>query len=173
MADDVTLLAGANNSGKTSLIELFENILNTAKTEYCVSDIPVTLSKEWVDQAYSMFINHFEKNEDREKTIQAIVNDLFYLDVIPGKEKLLISPTVVQIRIDYEVDEDIRNFADYIMDFDPDQCSIYFEYSFEVTSTTFSQSLDKDFEKLRSRYEKLSEDRDQITKIGFFKEKKY
>ncbi|GAB6926196.1 ATP-dependent endonuclease [Paenibacillus sp. JCM 10914] len=171
LADDVTLLAGANNSGKTSLIELLENILNTAKTEYCVSDIPVALSKEWVDQAYSIFIKHFERNEDREKTIQAIVNDLFCLDAVPGKDKLLVSPTVVKIRVDYEVDEDIRNFADYIMDFDPDQCSIYFEYSFEVTSATFSQSLDKDFEKLRSRYEKLSEERDKITKVGFFKEK--
>ncbi|MFB5269843.1 AAA family ATPase [Paenibacillus enshidis] len=171
LADDVTLLAGANNSGKTSLIELLENILNSSKTEFCVSDIPVTLSKEWVDQAYSIFINHFEKNDDREKTIQAIVNDLFCLDAAPGKEKLLILPTVVQLRVDYETNEEIGDFADYIMDLDLNHCSIYFEYSFEVTSTTFSQSLDKDFEKLKSRYEKLSGEKDQNTKMGFFKEK--
>ncbi|WGD97717.2 AAA family ATPase [Bacillus safensis] len=171
LADDVTLLAGANNSGKTSLIEFLENILNSSKTEFCVSDIPVTLSKEWVDQAYSIFINHFEKNDDREKTIQAIVNDLFCLDATAGKEKLLILPTVVQLRVDYETNEEIGDFADYIMDLDLNHCSIYFEYSFEVTSTTFSQSLDKDFEKLKSRYEKLSGEKDQNTKLGFFKEK--
>jgi len=55
LTDDITLLAGANNSGKTSLINLIVSILESGKTSFSVSDIPVTESKKWVDDAYPIF----------------------------------------------------------------------------------------------------------------------
>ncbi|MFC6652736.1 AAA family ATPase [Paenibacillus rhizoplanae] len=49
LMDDITLLAGANNSGKTSFIDLLGCIFNVGKTSFCVSDIPVKLSKNgWI-----------------------------------------------------------------------------------------------------------------------------
>ena len=36
----ITVLAGANNSGKTSLITLIKNVFNDDKSHYCESDIP-------------------------------------------------------------------------------------------------------------------------------------
>lgn len=45
MANDITLLAGANNSGKTSIINLMGSIMQNGKTPFFISDIPVKLSK--------------------------------------------------------------------------------------------------------------------------------
>lgn len=40
--DGITILAGANNSGKTSIITLIKNVFNDDKSNYCESDIPVS-----------------------------------------------------------------------------------------------------------------------------------
>lgn len=40
MEDDITVIAGANNSGKTSIVELFNYVFN-AKGALCSDDFPV------------------------------------------------------------------------------------------------------------------------------------
>lgn len=171
LTDDITLLAGANNSGKTSLIELLGSILETGKTSFSVSDIPVALSKEWVDKAYPIYSKHFDKNEDKDTTVKALVNELFSLDSSCVEAEVLIPSTLVKFRIDYELNDDIRNYADYIMDFDPNKRSIYFDYSFEVTPTSFGQAFEHNYDKLKSRYEKIDHRDTNAAKVKFFKEK--
>lgn len=46
MEDDITVIAGANNSGKTSIVELFNYVFN-AKGALCSDDFPVYESQEW------------------------------------------------------------------------------------------------------------------------------
>lgn len=53
MEDDITVIAGANNSGKTSIVELFNYVFN-AKGALCSDDFPVYESQEW----YSLSFNH-------------------------------------------------------------------------------------------------------------------
>lgn len=171
LTDDITLLAGANNSGKTSLIELLEDILCTGRASFSISDIPVTLSKEWIDRAYPIFNAHFVKNQDKDSTVQAILNDFFPEGTLDEEQGVFVPPTRVRLRIDYELTDDIRNYSDYMMDLDPTQYSIYFEYSFEVNLTTFKEALEKEYDKLKSRYDRI-DDRDGDTeKVRFFKEK--
>lgn len=45
MEDDITVIAGANNSGKTSIVELFNYVFN-AKGALCSDDFPVYESQE-------------------------------------------------------------------------------------------------------------------------------
>ena len=47
--EGVTILAGANNSGKTSLITLIKNIFTSEKIDYSMSDIPAKNMKAWID----------------------------------------------------------------------------------------------------------------------------
>jgi len=61
---DITLLAGANNSGKTSLIELLCSILGNTRVPYSVSNIPVKLAKAWCDQVYPIFSECFSEGRD-------------------------------------------------------------------------------------------------------------
>lgn len=172
LTDDITLLAGANNSGKTSLINLIVSILESGKTSFSVSDIPVTESKKWVDDAYPIFSQCFDKNLDKEQTIRMIVNELFSLEQAIPKLSILIPPTLVKFRVDYTVSDDIRNFADYIMDFDSNKFSFYFLYSFHVTPTSLGQAIDKDYDKLKVRYEKIhNSGSDDTAKVELLKEK--
>lgn len=171
LTDDITLLAGANNSGKTSLIELLGSILGMGKTSFSVSDIPVSLSKEWVDKVYPLISKYFNENTDKDTTIKAVVNELFSLDPSNLESEVLIPPTVVKFKIDYELNDDIRNYADYMMDFDPNKSSIYFEYSFEVTSTSVTKAFEHDYDKLKNRYEKIDDKNIENAKVSIFKEK--
>ncbi len=171
MTDDITLLAGANNSGKTSLINLLESILVSIKASFSVSDIPVVNSKRWTDLAYPIFSECFDKNLDKDQTIKNIVNKLFSLEPPIPKENVLIPPTLVKLRIDYALSDDIRNFADYIMDFDSDKHSFYFVYSFHAIPTSMGQALEKDYDKLKSRYEKIKVNSTDSVKVELLKEK--
>jgi putative ATP-dependent endonuclease of OLD family len=168
--DDITLLAGANNSGKTSLIDLFEGILICNKNFFSVSDIPVEKAKDWIDLAYPIFTQYFDANLDKDETIKAIVNKLFSLEP-PNPESILIPPTLIKFKIDYAVEDDIRNFADYTMDLNPDNQSFYFLYSFRSTPTSLGQALENDYDKLKLRYTKITDETIEIAKVELLKEK--
>ena len=40
MEENITVIAGANNSGKTSLVELFNAVFGSAKGKLCADDLP-------------------------------------------------------------------------------------------------------------------------------------
>src|SRR5680860_1832249 len=80
--DDITLLAGANNSGKTSLIDLLCGILGNNRVHYSVTNIPVTLAKAWCDQVYPIFSECFHAGLEKEKTISEIVKK-----IIPSEQE--------------------------------------------------------------------------------------
>lgn len=169
--DDITLLAGPNNSGKTSLIDLLYGILGNNRVPYSVSDIPVTLAKTWCDQVYPIFSECFSEGFEKEKTISEIVKKIFPTEQEPPVPGILIPPTSVKFRIDYSEGEDIRCFADYIMDFDSEKRSFYFIYTFQPIAVTFGQALEKDYDKLKSRYIKIANPETEMNKVELLKEK--
>lgn len=170
MADDVTLLAGANNSGKTSMINLIGSIMQNGKTPFFISDIPVRLSKQWVDEVYETFILCFKEGDDQLSTVERIINKLFSTELFNLECDLIIPATSIRFRIDYSEEDDIRKFADFIMDLNPDNKSFYFEYSFQPTYVSFGQALEENYKKLYARYKKIHSSKDPTLKIRQFKE---
>ncbi|MDR7856819.1 AAA family ATPase [Tissierella sp.] len=169
--NDVTLLAGANNSGKTSLIDLLCSVIGSNRVSYSVSDIPVILAKAWCDKIYPIICGYFDAQLDKEKTISEIVEAIFQTGEESGIPEMLVPPTQVRFRIDYSTTDDIRNFADYIMDFDSEKRSFYFVYTFKPTAKSLEVSLEKDYDKLKSRYSKITNPDTEIDKIELLKEK--
>jgi len=169
--DDITLLAGANNSGKTSLIDLLCGILGNNRVPYSVTNIPVTLAKAWCDQVYPIFSECFHAGLEKEKTISEIVKKIIPSEQEPPVPGILVPPTSVKFCIDYSADEDIRNFADYIMDFDSEKHSCYFIYTFKPTTVSFGKALEKDYDKLKSRYTKIVNPDTETNKVELLKEK--
>lgn len=102
--DDVTILAGANNSGKTSLITLIRNMMSKEQVTYSESDIPAKNMRVWIDKVYPLFKNFFTNDNG----IDAIETEL--LDkILPESdkdEKLVIKTTEVYIQVVYNVLED-------------------------------------------------------------------
>ena len=130
--EGVTILAGANNSGKTSLINLIKNIFVDEKTEYNMSDIPAGNMQEWIEDAYIVFRDFFtseklEEDIDRELIESFIPKD----EALP---KRLMKTTSVKIHVSYDPDnDDIKLFADYIMDLDDEKHDFYFLFTYEIS----------------------------------------
>ena len=71
--DDLTILAGPNNSGKTSFISLLKGILDDNKLHYTHHDIPIELSSEWQNLMFDVCSQFFSN----EGTAEAVIQSLF------------------------------------------------------------------------------------------------
>ena len=122
----VTILAGANNSGKTSLITLVKNVFSSEKNNYALSDIPAQNMKCWITCVYPIFYNFFSKEPSKESVEKEFVNILFPKEFGPS---LFINTTSIKIHVSYDSNnDDIKMFADYIMDLDYEKNDFYFLY---------------------------------------------
>lgn len=103
--DDVTIIAGANNSGKTSLISLIKNMISSEKIIYAESDIPAENMKVWIDKVFPLFKDFFDKGK-----IEEVETDLIekILPLSDDEEKILLKTTEVYMQIDYnDIEDDI------------------------------------------------------------------
>lgn len=159
--DGITVLAGANNSGKTSLITLIKNVFMDEKSVYSESDIPARNLQKWVESVYPLFESFFLAGHSAEKVEEELVEL-----ILPGdesKHQNTIETTRVTVHVSYDpLTDDIKLFADYIMDLDEKKHDFFFEYFFEVKRSKFIQSVSKEYEKLKKRFEEIQEDRTKI-----------
>ena len=159
--DNVTILAGANNCGKTSLITLIKNMVDEKKTAYSEADIPARNMKKWIDQAYPIFEAFFQNDLGIDKLESELVDKILPEQGI----QITLKTTKIYIQVDYdEKCDDIKLFADYIMDLDEKQHSFYFIYAFEINRSTFSKNLTDDFEKIEKRFSDLQEPNKDLKK---------
>lgn len=155
----VTILAGANNSGKTSLITLVKNIFSSEKNNYALSDIPAQSMKSWITCVYPIFYNFFENEVSIEFIEKELVNILFPKDFGPS---LLINTTSIKIHVSYDSnDDDIKLFADYIMDLDDEKSDFYFLYNYEINRTKFTRLIMDNYTKLKNRVDAIKADKSQ------------
>lgn len=149
---DTTILAGPNNSGKTTIILLLKRILSEKVFTIGKDDIPVFDVNEWISKVYPIFKNKIttEIEQENEVVIKNILDELFPLE--EKTKKIIIPECLVKLQIDYNDSDDIRCFANYIMDFDEDKNSFYFLYRVEFNQTFFTKLVTKNFEKLKSKF---------------------
>ena len=124
MQDSLTVLAGPNNSGKTTLISVLKGMFCDKKLSFNYSDIPVNLSLAWLEKILPIFqqiMIEFNKEEGIREIINKIsVDDRFIDDYIMDSFQ-------AQIQVDYNPEcDDIQYFADYLMDLDDTKHFILF-----------------------------------------------
>ena len=159
--DGITVLAGANNSGKTSLITLIKNVFMDEKSVYSESDIPARNLQKWVESVYPLFESFFLSGNSAEKVEEELVELILSGD--ESKHQNTIETTRVTVHVSYDpLTDDIKLSADYIMDLDEKKHDFFFEYFFEVKRSKFIQSVSKEYEKLKKRFEEIQEDRTKI-----------
>lgn len=138
--DDLTILAGPNNSGKTTFISLLKGIFDDNKLRYTHHDIPVKLSSEWQSKMFDACKHVFPKAGTSDAVIQTLLEKISSDGQI--QTEYLIPPCEVRIEISYNPDtDDIRNFAEYIMDLDESQHTFYFLYTFSLSLSSFRKNL--------------------------------
>lgn len=157
---DITVLAGPNNSGKTTFISLIKGVLSDSKLKYSYSDIPVSQVTQWQKLIFPVFMESFSANKKDEQ----VIDDIFSKITCDGmlKPEYCIDPCKIKIEVVYNPEEDdIRHFAEYIMDLDESQHSFYFIYTFSFNLLSFKKLLLQYFEKINTRFASYSEKQDE------------
>lgn len=158
----ITVLAGANNSGKTSLITLIKNVFNDEKSMYCESDIPAKNMQDWINQVYPIFEAFFTGASTSEKIEDDLVENI--LPKEDEEHQICIKTTYLRVHVSYDSNfDDIKLFADYIMDLDENKHDFYFEYYYEIKRTKFIKAISNEFEKIKKRFEEIRDDRTNLT----------
>ena len=122
MEDNVTVIAGANNSGKTSLVELFNAVFGSQKGKFRKEDIPVEECHKWSKEVYPIFAGAFQSGKKQEENLKDIFDQIE--SIAKPEDSLLIPPITLEVQVDYDKDrDDIRCFADSIMEFSPENTS--------------------------------------------------
>ena len=163
MEENITVIAGANNSGKTSLVELFNAVFGSAKGKLCADDLPAIECQKWSSEFYSKASTSFLSEKTKEEIIFDICELIFPLD--SADTAVIMPPLELRIQIDYDDEDDIRNFADYIMELDPTNKSFYFIYRYAIDIDAFRGNIDAEFEKLHERFKKLENDAEKDKNI--------
>ena len=167
--DGITVLAGANNSGKTSLITLIKNVFNDEKSIYCESDIPAKNMQKWINIVYPTFEAFFTGDYSVEKIEEDLVEYILPKD--EKKPQICIDTTKIRVHVSYDPDkDDIKLFADYIMDLDEEKHDFFFEYFYEIKRTRFIKAISKEFEKIKKRFDEIQNDKDKLTALTDEKE---
>lgn len=134
----ISILAGPNNSGKTSLVELCRNLFEQNFYSINYSDINV----------HSYYKNKLELIEEIIDIYQENNSKNIFSDNL---EKIFLEYVVnsieVQIQIDYNEQDDIANFANYMMELDITNNSFYFIYRYEFNKKIFIKQIVENFEK--------------------------
>ena len=157
----ITVLAGANNSGKTSLITLIKTVFNDEKTIYCDSDIPAKNMKKWISSVYPLFEAFFLSGQPIDRIDEDLIESILPKD--DSKHQNIIETTKIRVHVSYNpLVDDIILFADYIMDLDENKHDFYFEYYFEVKRYRFIQVISKEYDKLKKRFEEIKEEKSNL-----------
>lgn len=166
MEDNVTVIAGANNSGKTSLVELFNAVFGSQKGKFRKEDIPVEECHKWSKEVYPIFAGAFQSGKKQEENLKDIFDQIE--SIAKPEDSLLIPPITLEVQVDYDKDrDDIRCFADYIMEFSPENTSFYFIYCYEINRQAFRKAVDAAYEKLHTRFRELTGDADEDQRMTY------
>ncbi|MDW8767018.1 AAA family ATPase [Streptococcus suis] len=131
------ILAGANNSGKTSLIQLLDFIFNNSSRKTVrFNDFSIEM-KKLLDQKLEE-LNIDLNNHEKEF--------LEFLNFIEKNIKIS-----VKLCISYKKDESIGLFANYLMDLEEEMASFFFEYVFKFDIDKIKNDFTK--AEVRSKYE--------------------
>lgn len=142
-------------AGKTSIVELFNCVFGSDKEKLSGDDLSVSKCRNWVNGIYTSIIDQFNFSTQKEEITAKICEFIFsYKD---EKNQNIIPPIELKIQIDYDKDkDDIRNFADYLMDFNPESTSFSISHiNTPLMRVYFRKNLDNYYDKLNLRIIKL------------------
>lgn len=127
---NITYLAGANNSGKTSIVDFVKHVLVGKTNKLALEDFPIKSVREMKRKIEEYLITHnnsIDSTELKEKLVEFSDNET--------------SKIGLNLEIGYDEEDNISAFADYLMDLDENNKSFYFRYEFKCDIDSFMKSI--------------------------------
>ena len=170
LQNSLTVLAGPNNSGKTTLISVLKGMFYDKKLRFSYSDIPTNLSTAWVNKILPVFQPIMIKH-DKETGIREIIKQISFNGTFATE--YVMESFQARIQVDYDpVSDNIQYFADYLMDLDETKHSFYFIYTYEPSVSSFEKDLNEQYDKMAARFRNIDnpDGVEKDTKRYFLKE---
>lgn len=157
---NTTTLVGANNSGKTSIVELCEVIFgyrnDMRKIPFTIQDFAIQDFEKWLDNCADDIYQFLKNNSLDTLDIASIANKL--KDLFDGKQEDI--PCIeILIDIEFSEDEDIRNIADFLFFYDKKPKFVHFKYvvSSGINSKEKESRIQSNASYINKAYKKLKE----------------
>lgn len=164
---NTTILAGPNNSGKTSFILLLKRMLSVEKNfSFSKDDFNAYDKYIWSNKMYdilkSLYTNRADKNED--ELIKELTDRMFPIEYeSESKQNVVLPELIIKLQVDYTDSDDISNLASYIMDLDNSHNSIYFIYKIILNKDLFKKEIKNNWRKIYSRLAKNKSNSKQLS----------
>lgn len=164
LQENTTILAGPNNSGKTSFILLLKRMLLEENFAFSKDDFNAYDKYIWSNGIYdilkSIYNNRESKKED--ELIKEISDKIFPIEnESESNHSIFLPEMIVKLQIDYNNHDDISNFANYIMELDNSHNSFYFVYTIILNKDLFKKGIKDNWNKIYSRLDKNESDNKQ------------
>ncbi|WP_193432948.1 AAA family ATPase, partial [Pediococcus damnosus] len=134
---NTSILAGPNNSGKTSLIQLMKRTLSDKKFNFNVADFNAYDQQQWLKQFDSIIDVLKKTNADKLGEKLSTLQD----EMMEEDSKLLIPETITKWQINYSDKDDISKFVNYLMDLKENENSFYFICKITLNISSFLEAI--------------------------------
>jgi len=167
--DNLTFLAGANNSGKTSLIEFFYNIFKGNQKLY-PDDLPIIEFSNWKNDFFKQISEIIKTSSTVEEYVNKLDSALsnFNGEKPKNEDGLIVTklntPTL-NLVISYDKDDDITLLSDYIMELDESINKVYFKFEYSFDKSNFISESSTIYEKFKKIITILESKEDSVEKI--------
>lgn len=165
---NTTTLVGANNSGKTSIVELCEAVFgyrnDMRKIPFTIQDFAIQDFEEWLDNCADDIYQFLKNNSLDTLDITSIANRL--KDLFDRKREGI--PCIeILIDIEFSEDEDIRNIADYLFFYDKKPKFVHFKYvvSSGINGKEKESRIQSNASYINKAYKKLKETIEQSVQV--------
>lgn len=147
LENDITLIAGPNNSGKTSIIEVLKFLLTDNKDKIELSEINTKKLNEWIENFFEKYKLILEKNLKDDILIEEITT--FFINNSLNSEEIL---PVVCLEVGY--DKKIDNLTDIIrFTYELGESnSVFFKYKCILNEEKFKKLLIDNNKKILKRF---------------------
>lgn len=162
--EKLTVVAGANNSGKTSIMELIRNVLGKEKVHFKTEDVPVKNIVSWIQEVQPVFEYVFSDNTTDEENFSTRVLDKFIVRNEFEEEHIRKEYCLPELKIkicvvyDKETD-DIQKYAECLMDLDSQKNHFFFQCGLEWSENKYKLALKKNYSRLKRRYDALKHEK--------------
>lgn len=155
----LTIIAGANNSGKTSILELLYNVLYQKNSNFKCEDIPAVNVNSWLSEIQPVFEDVLlQKKLDADNFAERIKKRIMEEGKDFINESYLLHALDMKFCVEYEnASENVQKFAEYYMDLDKNQFHFFFRYNFVLNEIKFWNELKNQYAKIRRRYNSICE----------------
>jgi len=150
----LTILAGANNSGKTSLVELFRNVFIKKDKGFGIGDMPVIETYSSASKLAEVMIDIY-KGESQKELFLSKLSKIILKDDDADLIIEELQGITIDIEVIYDTGERITSFSDYLMELGDENRSFYFRCALELNTTKLNKLFNENFVKLKNRIDEF------------------